>query len=219
MAGYTIPNVPTNISLQEFRSAVNRFGELAQSARFAVTILPVGQRIQWANPILRDLVFLTEATEFPARGIQTAPHRYYGPVIQLPIQTEYRDITIQFYCRTESFERQLFDDWMEIIQPTSTFDFSYLDDYKATIRMFQFANFSEDDSNTPAAKYSWTLHDAYPILVNVQPISWAENGVVQRLSVTFNYTKWTRENRTPMPYSHQMVTGSSITRSGGKTIV
>jgi hypothetical protein len=219
MAGYTIPNAPTNISLQEFRSAINRFDEVSHTARFAVTILPVGFRIKWADPILRDLVFLTESTEFPARGIQTVPHRYYGPIVQLPIQTEYRDITIQFYCRTESFERQFFDDWMEIIQPTTTFDFHYLDDYKATIRMFQFANFSEDGNSDPTAKYSWTLHNIYPVLVNVQPISWAENSVIQRLSVTFNYTHWTRDNRTTPPYAHELVLGSSVTRSGGKTII
>jgi hypothetical protein len=218
MAGTVIPNSPSNITLNDFRAAVNRFDEVAWTSFYSIQIIPIGRLIEFARPLLQDLTFLTSEAELPGRGIQTANYRYYGPVINLPVLSEFRETTVQFYCRTQSFERQFFDDWMDLINPPSTNDFTYLDDYKASIRMFQLSDLAKEGTNDPQATYSWTLHDVYPMLVNIQPVSWA-GPQVQKLSVTFAYSRWTREARSPKPYSHPMVRGAQVTRSGGKSIV
>jgi hypothetical protein len=221
MAGYTIPNAPSNISLQAYRGAANRLGEFAKTCKFAVMIIPSGNLLKTFGPIMSDLVFLTEATELPGRGLIHASFRHYGPEYHLPVQSQYVDQTIQFYCRSESFERQFFDDWMDLINPPSTFNFMYKDDYKAYIRIFQFADWSDNDDEVPTVKYSWTLHDAWPMNVMPQPVNWADPGLL-KLSVAFSYHHWTRENRTPNPFQHQLVSGKNVITSGaqgGKTIV
>ena len=113
---------------------------------------------------------------------------------------------------------------MEIINPTNTFDFAYKDNYKCQINMFQFSeagrrtttdpnreNSIPSPTNTeftePLATYAWTFHDAWPILVNPQPVTWADDNF-QRLAVSFSYTKWTRKNRDPQSGTFTLAAGS-----------
>jgi hypothetical protein len=57
------------------------------------------------------------------------------------------------------------------------------------------------------------MHNAYPILVNPQPMTWSDD-IFQRLVVTFTYTHWTRPGLDPEPswstpsgYSFELVEG------------
>ncbi len=76
------------------------------------------------GPFLRDMMYLCDATEFPGRGMDILETRYYGPAINFPRNSKYSgELSMSFLVRNEAFERQLFDDWMEIINPTNTFDF------------------------------------------------------------------------------------------------
>jgi hypothetical protein len=134
--------------------------------------------------------------------------RYYGPSFKLPFQTTYEDINMTFLCRTTSLERQFFDDWLLVINPINTWDFNYRDDYRAEIDIFQFGEFSEDDNGSfsdmssstgPEAVYKFTLHNAYPVLVNPQPATWADVDQFQRLIVSFTYTHWSRKGLDPEP--------------------
>lgn len=198
MASYIIDNPPQNLTMLDFYSQSNMYQSLAKSSRFAVRIVPSGvnSKLIRKGGILRDLTYLCEAAEMPGRGFMNVDLRYYGPNFKIPYQSTYEDVNFTFLCRTESLERRFFDDWMEIINPTKTFDFEYRDNYKSQIHVYQFGDgFAEDDfrSTAPEAYYCWTLHDAYPILVNSQPVTWADDNF-QRLGISFTYTKWTRLN-------------------------
>lgn len=198
MADYQAENPPKFLDMNTFLAVADSFGGFAKSCRFAVQILPGVHMIR--NPrrhIFQELLYLCEATEFPGRSLNSVDVRYYGPNIKLPFQTVYEDINMTFLCRTESLERQIFDDWIEIINPTNTFDFNYRDSYTAKIHMYQLSESAEtyDDyeGGAPTAKYTFTLHDAYPVIINPQPVTWADDGI-QRLTVSFTYYKWNRED-------------------------
>lgn len=185
MANIPIGNAPQALSMIDFKALSDAYGGPAKSCRFAVRINPQGRLIQQiAGGFTQDLVYLTEAAEYPGRGFLNVDVRYYGPNLKLPYQPTYEDITLTFICRNASFERQFFDDWQVLINPPNTFDFNYRDDYRAQIEIFHL-----DEENVP--QYYFTLLDAYPVLVNPQQLTWADDQFL-RLGVTFSYSWWVR---------------------------
>lgn len=205
MASENIPNAIGPLDLTNLWASANMYDGLAQSARFAIRILPPQVLSgKYGNSFVNDFSYLCEATEFPGRSFVNVDVRYYGPTHKLPVVSQYEDLNMTFLCRTKSLERQFFDDWMELINPTNSFDFSYRDQYSAKIQLFQLSHIDSQGNGTPNTEYMWTLHDAYPNLVNPQPITWADDNF-QRLTIGFTYYKWNREYRDQQPKSHELV--------------
>lgn len=200
--------------MTDFYAYSTAFDSLAKSARFAVRIIPSGinsllMRLGYSG-LMRQFTYLCESAEFPGRGFLSYDMRYYGPNFKVPYKSEYQETSMTFLCRAQSFERQFFDDWMEMINPTNTYDFNYKDSYKCEIQMFQFGEKAANSNKTePVATYAWTLHDAFPILVNPQPVTWADDNF-QRLAISFSYTKWTRKNRDPESRRYKLVNGATV---------
>jgi len=197
MASYDIPNPPTNLGLNYFRGVTNNYDSIAKSSRFAARIFyPSGldRRSGFLLMDPKEFTYLCEATDLPGRAFTNVEVRYYGPTQKLPVNSQYEDINMSFICRTGFPEREFFDDWMEIINPTTSFDFNYRDKYSTTIELFQFSEGSDPSNKEAKATYQFTLFDAYPILINPQPVTWADDAI-QRLVVTFTYTKWRRASK------------------------
>ena len=206
MASFPIPNAPENLTMLDFRAISDDYGGLVKSCKFAVRIKPIGRYIlQWFD-FCRDFTYLCEVAEMPGRGFMNIDIRYYGPSHKLPFQTTYEDMNLTFLCRAESLERQFFDDWMLTINPINTFDFNYRDDYRSEIDIFQFADYSDEDEGYPSAKYYTTIHNAYPLLINPQPMTWGDDQF-QRLIVSFTYTHWSRRGYDPRPGWSKLVEG------------
>lgn len=188
MASININNAPgaVDLELHKFKSVSDASGGPAKSCRFVARILNRGGALLTNSSmgIRRDLAYLCEAAEYPSRGFLNIDIRYYGPNQKLPYQSQYEDITLTFVCRNNSMEREFFDNWQNLIHPNNNFDFNYRDEYSANIEIFHF-----DDQNKP--QYYFTLLDAYPILVNTQALTWADDQFL-RLGVTFTYSWWTR---------------------------
>lgn len=218
MATFKPLNAPNNTTMMDFNSVINNLGAPAKNCRFAIQILPSG-----GNPnghfitqmgyttLLRDMVYLCEAIEFPGRGFEFIESRYYGPSQFLPYNSKYNnEFSVSIITRQEGYERQLFDDWLEVINPTNLFDFNYADSYYSTIKVFQFAEYPGNNSARPYnagdATYLWELQQAWPFQVNPQSITWADNDVL-RLNITFTYRYWKRPGRDSIP-------GGSPTRLG-----
>lgn len=207
MASFPISNPPENLRMLDFRAISDNYGGLVKSCKFAVQIRPIGEYILKYSSICRDLTYLCEVAEMPGRGFMNIDIRYYGPSHKLPFQTTYEDMNLTFLCRAESMEREFFDDWMMAINPINSFDFNYRDQYRAELDIFQFADYSEENSGSPTAKYFMTIHNAYPLLVNAQPMTWSDDQF-QRLIVSFTYTHWSRRGYDTEPgYTSNLVKG------------
>ena len=199
MASFNIQNPPEFLTMNDFRAVSDDLGGLIKSSKFAVRINPIGEYILNYYEFARDLTYLCEIAELPGRGFMNLDIRYYGPNHKLPFQTTYEDTSMTFLCRSSSIERQFFDDWMLVINPINSFDFNYRDQYRSEITVYQFADYSEfSDEDFPVASYYMTLHNAYPILLNPQPMTWADDQF-QRLTVSFTYTHWSRMGYDPEP--------------------
>jgi hypothetical protein len=214
MASVPIQNSPQNLTMQDFRSVSERYGGLARSARFVARITPSGSLLvpqSGVSAITRDLMYLCDIVDVPGREIGTQSVHYYGPDLKYPVQTAFGDFDMTFICRNGSFEREFFDNWMTLINPPSTYDFNYIDEYTAEIDIFTFADHAEQSqsavskdpggpsssSTSPVPNYNITIHRAFPIIVHQQPSTWADGEFV-RLMVTFSYYNWTRKILDPV---------------------
>lgn len=210
MATYPVTDAPNNLTMTYFLAQSGKYQGLVRACRFVAVIRPTGQFLTSLDTsVVGDLTYLCEATEMPGRGLMSADIRYYGPQFKLPFLTQYEDINMTFLCRTESFERQFFDDWMLVINPNDTWDFNYRDEYRSEIDIYQygesasasgggvtiqgFPGTTPPNATAPQAYYKFTLHNAFPILINPQPVTWADADQFQRLVVSFTYTHWSRQ--------------------------
>jgi hypothetical protein len=212
-------NSPQNLNLNDFRSKLNSYGQVAKGCRYAVTITPdnasqgspLGQYINQ----FREMIYVCDAFEFPGRGFNVNEVRYYGPSQKLPNNVQYSDTNASFICRNDSIERKLFDDWMDVINPTDSYNFNYASDYYATIKVYQFHEIGQilENTGTPSGPgernyrqytypdvklgqlpvYGWTLYKAWPTLVAPQQVTWADQDIL-RLQVSFTYRYWDRPN-------------------------
>lgn len=193
MASIDIQNAPRDLDMLTFMSISNKYGSLMKSGRFAVRIIPVGSLLSNVSnvDIVEDLTYLCEATDFPGRSFMNMDLRYYGPNQKLPFQSVYDDITMTFICRSQSMEREFFDDWMQIINPTTHFDFTYRNEYVSTIEMFYYSDIEDGGSFMPS--YKITLENAYPLAILPQPLMWGDNQI-QKLLVGMTFTKYRRDD-------------------------
>jgi hypothetical protein len=187
-------------TMETFRSVSSKFGGLAKGCRFLAKIEPGNgllSTIPNAKSMSEDLMYLCETAELPGRGFNNVDVRYYGPGFKLPFQSSYEDINMVFLTRMNSFERRFFDDWLDVINPVNQFHFEYRDNYKAKIKLFQIRETGRLPNQPPSDKqnitYQFTLNDAFPILVNPQQVTWADDQFL-RLGITFTYHWWEREN-------------------------
>ena len=146
-----------------------------------------------------DLMYLCESAELPGRGFMSADIRYYGPNFKSPYQSTYEDINLTFLCRDQFEERRFFDNWMNVINPVNSYDFEYRDNYITNIEIYQMSDvdIGNTQGSSPTSsvqergqgRYKFTLAGAYPVLVNPQPVTWADDNF-HRITVTFTYSRW-----------------------------
>ena len=233
MSDIPVTNSLKALGMNDALAIMNKYGGLAKSCRFAVRInrpqfLASLAASSASKSVLGDFTYLCEAAEMPGRGFVNADVRYYGPNQKLPVLTQYEDTTLTFVCRTEGYERQFFDDWMEYINPTNSFNFNFRREYETTIEIMQFAEYANpfnagpnrgltSQPIEPYETYRITLFNAFPLLVNPQPMTWADDQLM-RLAVTFTYHKWQRVGKDAAPKSGaSLINGASIAPNGRLT--
>lgn len=224
MSSTVFSNPPEFLGLQNYRSAVNNNGGPSKANRFVVRINALPEKIVRRGvytPVLRDLSYLCEAAELPGRGFMNIDVRYYGPSFKMPFQTTYEDLNLTFLVRDLFLERQMFDDWLELINPSNTYNFNYRKDYICNIDVFQMSEIetsgqsSVDADRNVSAQYKFTFEEAWPILVNPMPVNWAEDNF-NRLTVAFTYKRWHREKLDPNFFeAYDLVKGASNTVDTG----
>lgn len=216
MREYNIPNAPENLQMSDILA---KYPEgLAKSCRFAVRITPSSSpfnRMLGASTFMSDLTYVCEAAELPGRALAGIDLRYYGPTFRLPYQSTYEDVNLTFLVRSDSRERIFFDDWMNLINPIQSWDFSYRVEYAAKIQIFQLSdtNTLKDNPTAPEATYAITMIDTYPVAISAQPMTWSDDNF-QRLIVTFTHDGWYREGADQWPpRTNSLISGARINAS------
>jgi hypothetical protein len=213
-------STPLNADLTTFRAVLAAQGELAAICRFVVRVYAFNAAARLDMPdIWFDLCFLCESAELPGRGLETVDIRYYGPKFKMPIQSAYSDINLTFLVRQDMLEKELFDQWMNVIHPPNSYNFSYRKDYETRIDIFSIDNIGD-------ATYNIQLQEAYPVNVAPMQTNWGDENW-HRIQVQFAYTNFTHPGdvrwpkHTPfdlVPGPKRADGGPNVVRSKGSTI-
>ena len=168
-------------SLSQFRDSFTL--DIARPKLFDVTLTPPSG-LQNYSKIARNLTFRCESTQFPSRTFATTEQRFgSNPTEKHAYHTTYNDIEMSFIVSEDMSEKKFFDAWMNLINPTASFDFNYRDDYITDFYVFQY------DGSLAVRTYSIALIDAFPVSVNQLDLDWS-NDNFHKLSVTFAYRYW-----------------------------
>lgn len=185
-------------NINEFKSSFRT--DLARPARFDVTI-PVPIVLSPYVTTGRNLSMRCENAEMPGRTFETAERKIgSAPVEKFPYRTMYNESTFVFIVSDDMKEKIFFDYWMELINPTTNFNFQYKANYSVDISVNQY-----DVSNN--LTYSAVLREAFPIAVNQLDMDWTSDGY-HKLSVLFAYKQW---NNNTIQSLGQSVLQSAIT--------
>jgi hypothetical protein len=179
----------------------------AKSNRFIVTI-PIPSVIGFDNETVRSLQLQCETAELPGKNLVTQDVKVYGPTYKMAINKQFaNEITLNFLCTNSGIERNIFDAWIEYINPRQTNNMRYPGgtngsegSYLSSITITQYndlgnafdfdnrTNFSLQVANLEAeVKINEVeLLKSFPIGYAAQPLNWGDDGF-QRLSVQFAY--------------------------------
>ena len=180
------PPASSVFSISDFLSR-NQVNGFARTSRYLVQINGGG-----APSNSRDTIsLLCESIDFPGRDLSTEDVRIYGPVYKVPVMSVYPDITMTLLCDINLNQKAIFERWMNMINPNSTYDFTYRDDYVSTITIKQL-DVWKGNSQEYRSTYEMQLLEAFPTSVQSMQASWSDDSF-HKLQVTFAYTKWVQQ--------------------------
>ena len=175
-------------SISNFKASFR--GDLARPNRFDVNI-PVPLTLLPYVKSAKSMQYRCEVAQLPGRSLSTTEQKFgSNPVEKHPYQTTYNDIDLTFIVSGDMREKMFFDAWMEVINPSSNFNFRYKKDYSTSIVIRQY-------DVTNKLVYDAMLIDAFPSVVNQLDLEWSSDGY-HKLSVVFEYTYWTNTMLTNM---------------------
>jgi hypothetical protein len=167
-------------NINDFKSSFNL--DIARPARFDITI-PIPLSLAFYISSARNLTYRCETAQLPGRTFETTPKKLgSAPVEYFPYHTNYQQSTMNFILSDDMNEKIFFDAWMELINPTTDFNFQYKANYAVDISVNQY----DVQGNLT---YSGVLEEAYPIDVNQLDMDWSTDGY-HKLAVVFVYKKW-----------------------------
>lgn len=167
-------------SISDFKSSFSK--DVARTSRFDVNIATPLVLIPYVSTA-KNLTYRCDSAQLPGRTFATAEQKIgSNPVEKYPYLTTYNDIDLTFILTDDMNEKVFFDNWMELINPSYSFNYQYKSEYATVITINQY-----DVTNT--LTYQVDLFDAYPISINQLDLDWSSEGF-HKLSVTFAYTRW-----------------------------
>jgi hypothetical protein len=158
-------------------------GDLARPYNFDVQIPFIEKLAPKYGGTIKDLTFRCESAQLPSRTLQTTQRKIYSISEQHPVATSYNTFDATFIVSDDMMEKKFFDEWMEYINPTKTFNVAYKDDYCGDLIVSQYDNIGN-------IQYSIMLIDAFPIVVNQLDLNWGNVSSTHKLSVVFAYYYW-----------------------------
>lgn len=163
-------------------ASMNSYGGPAMSDRFYVNFtIPSGLS---SFGQARDLQYQCHTAELPGVTLGTADFRTYGPTRKIATGTEYAPISFTMYCTNAFWEKPLFENWIEYINPRNAgWDLRFKDEYSSPILITQI------DMNDSII-YQCAINKAFPVAIAPLPLSWSSNSIheLQVMMVYDNYS-------------------------------
>ena len=137
-----------------------------------------------------------ESISFPGRNMDTTEDtNIYGPVRKIVTGYSFADVSATFQCSTDMREKKYFESWQRLTFNPQTFAMGYYKDYIGSVDIHAL---DEQDNR----RYGVKLIEAFPVSINEQSLSYAENSSYQTITVNLAYRYWqnlTAEANLPKP--------------------
>jgi len=137
-----------------------------------------------------------ESISFPGRNMDTTEDtNIYGPVRKIVTGYSFADVSATFQCSTDMREKKYFESWQRLTFNPQTFAMGYYKDYIGSVDIHAL---DEQDNR----RYGVKLIEAFPVSINEQSLSYAENSSYQTITVNLAYRYWqnlTDEANLPKP--------------------
>lgn len=158
--------------------------DAARPSRFDVEI-PVPLKLVSYRNAAQKLTLRCDQAQFPSRSLMTTERKIYGPSELQPYNSSYNQLELQFIVSGDMMEKKFFDAWLDLINPRSTFNLAYKNDYISDITINQYDLQNE-------LTYSINLINAFPISINELDLDWSNEYSFHKLTVVFSYHYWER---------------------------
>jgi|AntRauTorckE6833_2_1112554.scaffolds.fasta_scaffold03616_8 hypothetical protein len=135
--------------------------------------------------ISRGLDIMVESTDIPGKNLVTTEIKYNGDYYKLPYGVVYEAQSFTFNVSRNMYEKNIIDEWMNIIFDPIKHTIGYMDDYATTITINQM---DEQDNIV----YSIQLKDAFPTMCNPVTVSNEERDSFVKLTTNFMFKRWER---------------------------
>lgn len=168
-------------SISSFLSNIERVNGLAKTNRFMVDFSGLANTEE-----NRNLTMMCESVEFPGRTLEFTEAVVYGPAYKMPYASTYQEITLTFLCDRFLNQKAVFDNWMNVINPISNFDFNYRNNYTIDMKITQYDELGNET-------YICQLIEAYPVSVAPLTASWQDDQF-HKVQVTMSYRYWVSES-------------------------
>ena len=162
--------------------------------------------IEGVEPTSSEVSFLAFDASLPGSQFQTTDvfGDIQGITETFAFRRTFSPVDISFYIKAGYSSINYFDEWYNQIcggsgslNSNSIYKFNYPESYKKTIKIIKY----EKDLREPSQRLNkggtiasplaltYILSEAYPVNVSAIPVSYEQSSVL-RMSVTFNYTKY-----------------------------
>lgn len=174
---------PASFKISEFKNAL---GKLVRPNLFRAQIsgpLNIGN-------VSDTFSFRCERAEFPGKLVATTDDTGGGgPVLKLPYDITYNDITLSIICSSDMNERVYFENWINRIVTPAGKNGGLIQYHSKYGRSYNLIVVQVDELNNTLL--SWKLEDVYPIAISPMNAVWEEINTYQRFEVTLTYRHYT----------------------------
>lgn len=136
--------------------------------------------------VTRGLDLMCEQTELPGKNLTSTDIKYNGDFQKMPYSVVYGVQMFIFKVSRDLHEKNIIDEWMNLIYDPVTHELNYHDNYVVNIVINQL----DDNDNIT---HSVVLKDCYPTMSNPIQLSNEERDSFAKLMVSFAYKSWGRE--------------------------
>lgn len=134
--------------------------------------------------IVRGLDIMCESAQFPGKSLSMSETKYNSDFLNMPYGITYAPIEISFVVSRDFLEKNIIDEWQNLIINPVTHDVGYFEDFISPSIEIQQLN--EQDQVTHKVE----IKDAFPSEVSSMALSNEEENGYHKMTVTFVYRTW-----------------------------
>jgi hypothetical protein len=172
-------------TLNDFITQVKTVG-MARTNRFNVVLTPPQALGRIGNEGLKSILLFCDQVQVPGLNLATIQNRTFGEFREVPYEKLYGDIQMSFYVDNNLAVKNLFDDWMALIQNPTSRTFEYYDNYITDMQIE-----IEDVANK--LRHRTYVYEAYPKTIAPIQLDYASKEVM-KLQITMQYKYWKTES-------------------------